>query len=74
MHTGFIAATRDDRARSGAQPRDTRYRYRNRCGSMFDPRRREFVPLLGGAAVYPSPANSQEKIDAALRPRRVCVR
>jgi len=72
MLTGFIAATRDDRARSGAQPRDTRYR--NRCGSMFDPRRREFVPLLGGAAVYPSPANSQEKIDAALRPRRVCVR
>jgi hypothetical protein len=41
---------------------------------MFDPRRREFIPVLGGAAVYPSPPNSQEKIDAVVRPRRVCVR
>jgi hypothetical protein len=72
MRTGFIAATRDDRARSGAQPRDARYR--KRCGLIFDLRRREFIPLLGGAAVYPPPANIQEKIDAAVRPRRVCVR
>jgi hypothetical protein len=36
---------------------------------MFDLQRREFIPVLGGAAVYPSPANSQEKIDAAVRPR-----
>jgi hypothetical protein len=71
MHTGFIAAARDDRARSGAQPRDARYR--KRCSSMFDLQRREFIPLLGGAAVYPSPANIQEKIDAAVRPRRVCT-
>jgi hypothetical protein len=35
---------------------------------MFDPRRREFIPGLGGAAVYPSPPNNQDKIDAALRP------
>jgi hypothetical protein len=35
---------------------------------MFDPRRREFIPVLGGAAVYPSPPNGQDKIDAALRP------
>jgi hypothetical protein len=40
---------------------------------MFDVRRREFIPLLGAAAVYPSPANMQEKIDAAVRPRRVCT-
>jgi hypothetical protein len=40
---------------------------------MFDVRRREFIPLLGAAAVYPSPANRQEKIDAAVRPRRVCT-
>jgi hypothetical protein len=72
MRTDFIAAARPDRARSGARPRDARYR--KHCGSMFDPRRREFIPILGGAAVYPSPPNSQEKIDAVVRPRRVCVR
>jgi hypothetical protein len=72
MRTDFIAAARPDRVRSGALPRDARYR--KQCGSMFDPRRREFIPVLGGAAVYPSPPNSQEKIDAALRPRRVCTR
>jgi hypothetical protein len=71
MHTGFIAAARDDRARSGSQPGGACYR--KCCGSMFDLRRREFIPLLGGAAVYPSPANIQEKIDAAVRPRRVCT-
>jgi hypothetical protein len=64
MRTGFIAAARPDRARSGARPRHAR-KY---CGSMFDPRRREFIPGLGGAAVYPSPPNNQDKIDAALRP------
>jgi hypothetical protein len=36
-------------------------------------KRREFITPLGGAAVYPSPANTQEKIDAAVRPRRVCT-
>jgi hypothetical protein len=72
MRTDFIAAARPDRAQSGARPRDARYR--KHCGSMFDPRRREFIPVLGGAAVYPSPPNSQEKIDAVVRPRRVCVR
>jgi hypothetical protein len=66
MRTGFIAAARPDRARSGARPRQARDR--KYCGSMFDPRRREFIPDLGGAAVYPSPPNSQDKIDAALRP------
>jgi hypothetical protein len=71
MHTGFIAAARPDPARSGAQPRDARYR--KRCSSMFDLRRRAFIPLLGGAAVYPSPANSQDKIDAAVKPGRVCI-
>jgi hypothetical protein len=40
---------------------------------MFDVRRREFIPLLGAAAVYPPPANRQEKIDAAVRPRRACT-
>jgi hypothetical protein len=40
---------------------------------MFDVRRREFIPLLGAAAVYPSPANRQEKNDAAVRPRRACT-
>ena len=71
MRTGFIAAARSDRVRSDTQPRDARYR--KRCGSIFDVRRREFVPLLGAAAVYPPPANMQEKIDAAVRPRRVCT-
>jgi hypothetical protein len=47
--------------------------YRKRCGSIFDLRRSEFIPLLGAAAVYPSPAAMQEKIDAAVRPRRVCT-
>jgi hypothetical protein len=72
MRTDFIAAARPDRARSGALPRDARYR--KQCGSMFDPRRREFIPVLGGAAVYPSPPNGEEKNDAALRPRHACVR
>jgi hypothetical protein len=58
--------------RDRAPNRDARYR--KRCGLIFDLRRREFIPLLGGAAVYPPPANIQEKIDAAVRPRRVCVR
>jgi hypothetical protein len=71
MRTGFIAAAMSDRAQSDTQPRDARYR--KRCGSIFDVRRREFVPLLGAAAVYPPPANMQEKIDAAVRPRRVCT-
>jgi hypothetical protein len=71
MRTGFIAAARSDRARSDAQPRDARYR--NCRGSIFDLRRREFIPLLGAAAVYPPPANIREKIDAAVRPRRVCT-
>jgi len=71
MRTGFIAAARSDRARSDAQPRGTCYRKHDRA--IFDLRRREFIPLLGAAAVYPSPANMQEKIDAALRPRRVCT-
>jgi hypothetical protein len=71
MRPSFIAAARSDRVRSDTQPRDARYR--KRCGSIFDVRRREFIPLLGAAAVYPSPANMQEKIDAAVRPRRVCT-
>jgi hypothetical protein len=71
MRTGFIAAARSDRVRSDTQPRDARYR--KRCGSMFDLRRREFIPLLGAAAVYPSPANIRERIDAAVRPRRACT-
>jgi hypothetical protein len=48
-------------------------RHQKRCGSIFDLRRREFIPLLGAAAVYPSPANMREKIDAAVRPRRLCT-
>jgi hypothetical protein len=60
MRTGFIAGPRDDRARSGAQPHDSRYR--KRCGSMFDLRRREFIPLLCGAAIFPSPANTRESL------------
>jgi hypothetical protein len=71
MRPSFIVAARSDRARSDAQPCGGRYR--NRGGSIFDLRRREFIPLLGAAAVYPSPANIQEKIDAAVRPRRVCT-
>jgi hypothetical protein len=71
MRTGFTAAARSDRTRSDTQPRDARYR--KRCGSIFDVRRREFIPLLGAAAVYPPPANRQEKIDAAVRPRRACT-
>jgi hypothetical protein len=71
MRPSFIVAARSDRARSDTQPRDVRYR--KRCGSIFDVRRREFIPLLGAAAVYPSPANVQEKFDAAVRPRRVCT-
>ena len=71
MRTGFIAEARSDRARSDPQPRGARYR--KRCESIFDLRRREFIPLLGAAAVYPSPADMQEKIDAAVRPRRVCT-
>ena len=47
--------------RSDAQPRGTCYRKRD--GAIFDLRRREFIPLLGAAAVYPSPANIREKID-----------
>src|SRR6516164_4806930 len=71
MRTSFIAAARSDRARSDAQPLSTCYRKRD--GAIFDLRRCEFIPLLGAAAVYPSPANIQEKIDAAVRPRRVCT-
>jgi len=71
MHTSFIVAARSDRARSDAQPLSTCYRKPGRA--MFDLRRREFIPLLGAAAVYPPPANIQEKIDAAVRPRRVCT-
>jgi hypothetical protein len=71
MRTGFIAAARSDRAQADAQPRGTCYRKRD--GAIFDPRRREFIPLLGAAAVYPAPANMQERIDAAVRPRRVCT-
>src|SRR6516162_8013471 len=55
----------------GAQALSTCYRKRD--GAIFDLRRCEFIPLLGAAAVYPSPANMQEKIDAAVRPRRVCT-
>jgi hypothetical protein len=65
MRTGFIAAARPDRARSGALARHARYR--KYCGSMFDPRRREFIPVLGGAAVYPRPPDGQDKIDAVVR-------
>jgi len=56
-----------------------RDRTRNRAAAafgdaaIFDLRRREFIPLLGAAAVYPSPANIRERIDAAVRPRRVCT-
>jgi len=71
MRTDFIAAAKSDRAQADAQPRGTCYRKRD--GAIFDLRRREFIPLLGAAAVYPSPANIQEKIDAALRPRRICT-
>jgi hypothetical protein len=75
MHRGFIAAARSDRARSDAssdaQPRSTCNRKRD--AAIFDLRRREFIPLVGAAAVYPSPANIREKIDAAVRPRRVCT-
>ena len=71
MRTSFIAAARSDRARSDAQPLSTCYRKRD--GAIFDLRRCEFIPLLGAAAVYPSPANIQEEIDAAVRPRRVCT-
>jgi hypothetical protein len=71
MRTDFIAAAKSDRAQADAQPRDARYR--NCRGAIFDLCRREFIPLLGAAAVYPSPANIQEKIDAALRPRRICT-
>ena len=55
MRPSFIAAARSDRARSDAQPRRTCYRKRD--AAIFDLRRREFIPLLGAAAVYPSPAN-----------------
>jgi hypothetical protein len=71
MRPSFIAAARSDRARSDAQPRSTCYR--NRDAAIFDLRRREFIPLLGAAAVYPSPANIRERIDAAVWPRRVCT-
>jgi hypothetical protein len=71
MRPSFIAAARSDRARSDAPPCGGSYR--NRGGSIFDLRRREFIPLLGAAAVYPSPANIRERIDAAVRPRRVCT-
>jgi hypothetical protein len=71
MHPSFIAAARSDRARSDAQPRSTCYRKRD--AAIFDLRRREFIPLLGAAAVYPSPADIRERIDAAVRPRRVCT-
>jgi len=71
MHRGFIAAARFDRARSDAPPSGGSDR--NRGGSIFDLRRREFIPLLGAAAVYPSPAKVKEKFDAAVRPRRVCT-
>jgi hypothetical protein len=72
MHRGFIAAARSDRARSDAQPRSSTC-YRKRDAAIFDLRRREFIPLLGAAAVYPSPADIREKIDAAVRPRRICT-
>jgi hypothetical protein len=68
MPPSFIAAARPDRARS-----DAHTCYRKRDAAIFDLRRREFIPLLGAAAVYPSPANIREKIDAAVRPRRVCM-
>jgi hypothetical protein len=71
MRTSFIVEARSDRARSDAQSLSTCYRTRERA--IFDLRRREFIPLLGAAAVYPSPANIQEEIDAAVRPRRVCT-
>jgi len=71
MRTGFIVEATCDRARPDAQPRGICYRKRD--GAIFDLCRREFIPLLGAAAVYPSPANIQEKIDAALRPRRICT-
>jgi len=71
MRTSFIVAARSDRARSDAQALSTCYRKRD--GAIFDLRRCEFIPLLGAAAVYPSPASIQEKNDAAVRPRRVCT-
>src|SRR5260370_41964349 len=71
MRPSFIAAAKSDRARSDAQPRSTCCR--NREAAIFDLRRREFIPLLGAAGGYPSPANMRERIGAAVRPRRVCT-
>jgi hypothetical protein len=68
MRPSFIAAARSDRAQS-----DAHTCYRKQDAAIFDLRRREFIPLLGAAAVYPSPANIRERIDAAVRPRRVCT-
>src|SRR5262249_61360181 len=71
MRTSFIVEARSDRARSDAEPRSTCYRKRD--GAFFDLRRREFIPLLCAAAVYPSPANIREKIDDA-HSGRTCAR
>jgi hypothetical protein len=67
MRTSFIVEARSDRARPDAEPRSTCSRKRD--GAFFDLRRREFIPLLGAAAVYPSPANIREKVDLASTPR-----
>src|SRR5262249_46721998 len=64
----FYCRSGSDRARS-----DAHTCYRRRDAAIFDLRRREFIPLLGAAAVYPSPADIRERIDAAVRPRRVCT-
>jgi hypothetical protein len=71
MHPSSIVEARSDRARSDAQPRSTCYRKQD--AAIFNLRRREFIPLLGAAAVYPPPAKVKEKFDAAVRPRRVCT-
>jgi hypothetical protein len=63
MRTDFIAATSTaDRADTQVQPRDARYR--KRCQSIFDWRRREFIPLVGSAAVYPPLAPRWDTLSA----------